>query len=173
MTEVLKFYHSTRISYETILQTTATGCKRQVGQLRKLTFAKGETLNQTILFNRLQFFYWEGATPSAQQFLLLEAEITQRETYCVSAKSQREHWGQHTQQPAEAQPPYQLLRSAACFTAPMRISPHTVLSFSSSGFPCVSRGSQINTEQALASWLSCMLPTMTIHLLYQMFPQAP
>lgn len=55
----------------------------------------------------------------------------------------------------------------------MRISRHTVLSFSSSGFPCVSRGSQINTEQALASWLSCMLPTMTTHLLYQMFPQAP
>lgn len=37
-----------------------------------------------MLIYMLQPFYWEGTTPSAQRFLLLEAEITQGETYCVS-----------------------------------------------------------------------------------------
>lgn len=50
-----------------------------------------------MLFLRLQPFHWEGPTPSAQQSQLLEAEITRRETYCASAKSLWERWGQHTQ----------------------------------------------------------------------------
>lgn len=50
-----------------------------------------------MLIYMLQPFYWEGTTPSAQRFLLLEAEITRGETYCVSAKSLWESWAQHTQ----------------------------------------------------------------------------
>lgn len=40
-----------------------------------------------MLFYMLQPFYWEWTTPSTQQFLPLDAEITQGETYCASAKS--------------------------------------------------------------------------------------
>lgn len=60
---VLSLYHSIHISYETIPQTTATGCKRQAVHLRKVAFAKGETLNETVLFLRLQPFHWEGQLP--------------------------------------------------------------------------------------------------------------
>lgn len=45
-----------------------------------------------MLFYRLQPFSREGTTPSEQQFLLPEDEITHRESYYVSAKSLWEHW---------------------------------------------------------------------------------
>lgn len=109
--------HLTSISYKTILSTTATGCRR-IYHLPKVAFAKAELLDQTTLFYRLQPLHLEGTTPSAQQFLLLEAEITHGETYCVSAKSLWECLEQHAQEPTEAEPTYplpkisSLLRSA-------------------------------------------------------------
>ena len=95
---------STHTAYKPILETTAPGCRRTVDRRHKAALAKGELLDQTTLSYRPQPLRLEGTTPSAQQFLLPEAEITRGETYCVSAKSLWDCREQHTWEPAETEP---------------------------------------------------------------------
>lgn len=79
---ILNLCHFTHTSYKTILQTTATSCKKSLSP-------RGEILHQTRLFYLLQPFSWEGTTPSAQQFLLLDTETTQEKPIVFPPNS----WG--------------------------------------------------------------------------------
>lgn len=112
--------------------------REEVYHLKQVTLAKGERLNQTTLFYMLKPFYWEGTTPSAQQFLLLEAEITHGKTYCVSAKSL---WECREAHPVASRGRTTILtpKISSCVIAPTRIFPDIILSM---GFlPCFPRWS--------------------------------
>lgn len=104
--------------YKPVLETTATGCRRTVDCLHQGALAKGEPLDQTTLFQWPQPLRLEGTTPSAQQFLLLEADITREETYCVSARSLWECREQHPRELAEAEPKTHSCCSVLTTTSP-------------------------------------------------------
>lgn len=102
-------------------------------------------------------------TPSAQQFLWLEAEITQGETHCVSAKSLWE-CGEST--PRSRQRQNHNIDSKDKQPALSHLGEFSLKQSYPRAFPHVSRGGQINPEQTLASQLSCVLPTMTTPSFY-------
>lgn len=92
-------------------------------------------------------FSWEGTTPSEEQFLLPEDEITQGESDYVSAKSLWEHWRcahssrhRHASQGIDSWDKWPVLLRTELIIMQSSPSPLTL------GFCHVSRGSGINTD---------------------------